>query len=67
MMANGNGWKEVEQFIEDNMKPLENRLFNENLEKEEFAVIQARRQTYKSVLDFVNRRIEIVVKENQGG
>lgn len=66
IMANGNGWRRVETFIKDNMKPLENRLFNEDLEKEEFKVVQAERRAYKAILDFVNRRVDEIAN-NQGG
>lgn len=65
--ASSNGWKHVEKFIKTNMSPLENSLFTATLEKEEFQVMQAKRQAYQSVLDFVNRRIKEVIKDNQGG
>jgi hypothetical protein len=65
--ANSNGWKHVEEFIKSNIFPLENSLFTDTLEKEEFQVIQAKRQAYQSVLDFVNRRVKEAIKDNQGG
>lgn len=63
-MANNPGWNDVREFIENNVKSLENSLFNDDLEKESFDVVQAQRQAYKSVLDFVERRVEAVPLEN---
>jgi reverse gyrase len=62
-MANTDGWRDVEEFIKNNIKYLESRLFTEDLEKPEFDKIQAKREAYKSVLDFVHRRIESVPLE----
>jgi hypothetical protein len=58
MLANRKGWKMVESYIESNMKPVEKKLFNEDLDKEEFKACQRERAAYKKVLDFVNRRVE---------
>lgn len=62
MMANSNGWEQVKSFIEENMKPLENSLFNDDLDREDFKVKQASRQAFKTVIDFVERRVGEVVK-----
>jgi hypothetical protein len=61
-MANRQGWKIVKRYIEENMKPVEERLFNADLDKEEFKACQRERQAYQKILDFVNRRINIIKK-----
>ena len=63
-MANNLGWGDVEEFINNNIKSLENRLFDDDLTKEEFDVVQAERRAYKSVLNFVNKRVNAIPLEN---
>jgi hypothetical protein len=57
-MASGEGYVILKRFIDDNIQALESRLFNENLEKEEFDGLKRERMAYKSVLDFVERRVK---------
>lgn len=64
MLTTNEGWKKVEKHILDNMEPIENRLFNDDLTKEEFDVLQAERRAYKNVLKFVDRRVDKVKKSN---
>jgi hypothetical protein len=63
-MANNPGWGDVEEYINNNIKSLENRLFDDDLTKEEFDVVQAERRAYKSVLNFVNKRVNAIPLEN---
>jgi len=63
-MANNPGWGDVEEYINNNIKTLENRLFDDDLTKEEFDVVQAERRAYKSVLNFVNKRVNAIPLEN---
>lgn len=60
MVVNRKGWTHIKNFIEKNMKPVEKKLFNEDLDKEEFKACQRERQAYKKVLDFVDRRVDAV-------
>lgn len=64
VLTNQAGWEYIKKFIESNMRPVEKRLFEDDLEKEEFKACQRERQAYKSVLDFVNRRVK-KVEENK--
>lgn len=63
-MANNPGWGDVEEYINNNIKILEKRLFDDDLTKEEFDVVQAERRAYKSVLNFVNKRVNAIPLEN---
>lgn len=60
MVVNRKGWTHIKSFIEDNMKPVERKLFEEDLDKEEFKACQRERQAYKKILDFVKRRVDEV-------
>lgn len=62
MLKTNTGWQMVENFIKDNIDPIEKRLFNDNLSKEEFDLLQKERQAYKNILNFVDRRVEKVQK-----
>gem|GEM_PF-4631727 len=68
IMASERGWSHVREFIENRIRPYEKEL-NENfdLTKEEFNILQARRQELNEILSFVDRRLKLVIKENQGG
>jgi hypothetical protein len=57
-MASGEGYVILKRFIDDNIQALESRLFNEDMEKEEFDGLKMERKAYKSVLDFVERRVK---------
>jgi len=63
IMAGGEGWSFVKNFIESNVKSLEKRLFDDELEKDEFDRLREKRKAYKSVLDFVTRRVEKTQKQ----
>ena len=61
MVVNRKGWTHIRTFIENNIKPIEKELDdNFDLEKEEFNALRKEKQAYKKVLDFVNRRVDIV-------
>ncbi|MFP4526382.1 MAG: hypothetical protein ACLFNL_08330 [Bacteroidales bacterium] len=59
-LTNRKGWKHIKDFIKSNIRPIEDKLFNESLEKEEFDVLQAKRQAYEKVLNFVKRKVKKV-------
>ena len=60
MMAVGNGWQIVEEYIKHQIKPIEDRIFNDDLDQEEFNLLRRERRSYKNILDFVERRVEKV-------
>jgi SMC interacting uncharacterized protein involved in chromosome segregation len=62
-MANNPGWEIVKEFIVNNMKALESRIFDEDLSKEQFDVLKAERNGLKKVLDFVERRVNKLSRE----
>lgn len=61
MMAQGAGWKQLKEYIESNLKAVEEDLNNNfDLTKEQFNILQARRQELVKVIDFVERRVREV-------
>jgi hypothetical protein len=66
-MANREGWKIVKNYIDSRLRPVQKEI-NENfsLEKEEYNVLQGRRMELQKVLDFVDRRVEVVKNQSRG-
>jgi len=60
MMAIGSGWTIVQEYINKQIKPIEDRIFNDDLTQEEFNLLRRERRAYKDILDFVERRVEKV-------
>lgn len=60
MMAIGSGWTIVKEYINKQIKPIEDRIFNDDLTQEEFNLLRRERRAYKDILDFVERRVEKV-------
>jgi hypothetical protein len=61
VITNQAGWEHVEEFIKKNIKPIEDELDNNfDLKKEEFDALRKEKHAYKSVLNFVNRRVKEV-------
>jgi len=67
-MSEHHGWKIVKEHIENNIKPIEKTLLdNEDIGEFERKSLQNARKAYYNILNFVDRRVEEVLNKKTGG
>ena len=61
MVTNRKGWDHIEDFIKNKKKPLEDKLFNDDLDKEQFKIIQGKRQSLQEILVVVKLNFLLIM------